>query len=296
MIEVYQGELTVSVMIPNAYTVTAVTITQKMYDDVTGDRVDEDTTPAYTEEPIGATPTHKYVHVDVSNVSGWPSPFTIRIDVLVDGDSKFIKSSYDIVVPYATVDEIVAAGNIDLEDINSSNYKTYQQVRDAEAIARHTIESYTGRFFGRSYSKWDVQGTDKTVLFSDEHILWLGAVFHDDEAIYDSDTGSYEVSESGHTFEVKDDDGERYGFPEGYKYSVIGIFGNDDVPYDVTLAAKQLAVHFLCSDSATQNNYIDQVKFGESANRYNRLAFYGTGLHNVDLLLNKYRFHNYKVL
>jgi hypothetical protein len=296
MIEVYQGELTVSILVPYAYVVTDVTITQEMFDSVTGARADVESTPSYTQEPIGLTPTHKYVIVDVSGVSGWPTPFSIRIDLLVDGDPKFIKSSYEVVVPYATVSDIASAGNFDTDNELASNYKSYQQLRDAEAIARHTIEADTGRFFGRAYSKWTVQGTDKTVLYSDRHVTWLGAVFHDDEAIYDEDTGSYELSDSAYCISVKDDDGENYGFPEGYAYSVIGIFGEDDVPYDITLAAKQLAVHFLCSDSAIVNNYIDQTKFGESANRYNRLAFSRTGLQNVDLLLNKYRFHNYKVL
>jgi hypothetical protein len=292
MIEVYQGELSVATALPGTYVVTGVTVVQKMFDSETGDRSDQESTPAYEVTEVGSS---KIVSVDISEVSGWPSPFYIKVDILLNGDPHFVKTDCNVVVPYATGDQIIESGNFSM-DPDDSNYKSPSQIRDAEAIARHVIEAYTGRYFGRTYDKWQLQGTDSTVLFSDEHVLWAGAVFHDDDAIYSSTTGSYEVSDSGHCLSVKDDAGEAYGFPENYSYSLVGIFGENFVPYDVSIAAKMLSVHYLCADSAIQNNYIDQTKFGESANRYNRLAFVGTGLQAVDTLLNHYRFHNYKVL
>jgi hypothetical protein len=296
MIEIYEGEATVSQVVPVTYDVTAVTITQRMYSSVTGERDDEIVTPAYTEENIGNTPTHKYVHVVLGDISQWPTSFELRIDVEIDAVPRFIKVDYNVVTPYVSVVEIALAGELDMDNPASPNYKSYNTIRDMESLARHIIESYTGKFFGRSYDKWDADGTDSTELYSSDKVVWVGAVMHDDDVIFGENTGTCEVSDSRNLISVKDDGGESYGFPEHYSYSVIGIKGEDSVPYDVVLAAKQLAVHYLCNDSATTNKFIDQVKFGESANRWNRQAFSGTGLHAADLLLGKYRFHNYKVI
>lgn len=295
MIEVYQGEQAVSLIIKNSFDVQSVKGYHTLYN-TDGMPVEEDYVLTYAETPIGATPVSKEVTVDVLTLSSWPTNFRIEIECLDGVATKFVKSYYDVVTPYTTPDAIAASGNIDMYDSDATNYHSYSSVRDAEAAARFVIESQTGRSFGRHYNQQVVDGTDLDCLYVDEHITWIGLVMHDEEPIYSDTTGSYTVSPSGHVIKIKDDSGQYYGFPEGFKYTIIGIFGEDSVSADVEMATRLLAVHYLCSDSTTQNNYIESVKFGESATKANRLAFHGTGVMVVDKIIEKYKFHNYRVL
>jgi hypothetical protein len=289
MIEVYSGEPTVEITLPDAYTITAVAVSQLDAAPVT---------PVYTVSAPFGSPAKKTVTVDVIEQTSWPAEFSIRIDLLVGSTPRFAKYDYRPVVPYVSVEDIASAGGLSLTDSDSPSYRSYSDVKEMETLARHIVEAYTGKFFGKEYGVRRGEGTDSASLYSGSPIVWIDSVTHDDDVLFSwSDSiGSSEISPTGHTVEIKDESGERYGFPENSKYEIAGIFGMNSVPTDVDMATKMLAVHFLCSDSAAHNSYIEQIKFGESANKYNRLAFAGTGLLAADTLLQKYRFHNYKVL
>jgi hypothetical protein len=217
---------------------------------------------------------------------------------MLDGSTpRVIKSYYDVVSPYATVQEIVASGNFNISDINARNYKSPTTIRDMESVARHVINAYTGRQFGRFYDTRTFDGTDKDRLYSDEHFSWVGAVsVVGGDILYTETNGNeVEISPSGHLVSILDG-GETLGFPEGYRYRVTGIYGEKSVPYDIQLAAKMLTIHYLCEDASKQNKYIEQTKFGESALKTNRLAFAGTGLMAVDRILEPYRIGTFRVL
>jgi hypothetical protein len=295
VIEIYEGEITTTMVIKNSWDVLSVTGYHSLYDEL-GNATEVDYALPVTEEPIGEVPLYKNLTVDVSAGSEWPTNFRIEVVVDDNGTERTIKNYYSVVTPYVLTEEIIISGGFNTTSQDAPNYRPYQTIREMESLARHIIEGYTGRMFGRTYTAMDFDGTDKDMLYCDEHFLWVGAVAVRDEAIFAPalDT-TVEISPSGHLLYIRDGD-EHLGFPSGYKYRVVGIFGENDVPYDVTLAAKMLAIHYLCNDSAQQNAYVDQVKFGESATRTNRLAFAGTGLLAVDRLLEKYRFHNFRVL
>ena len=292
MKEVYEGEETVSILIPNDAVVDSVNGYHILYDD-SAMPVETEYALSYTEEPIGDPATYKYVHIDVSELSQWPTDFEVHLTY--DTDS-VIKNKFFVVAPYAEIDEIAVAGGFQTTDPQGDKYMAYATIREMESLARNIINSYTGRDFGREYRKIVLDGTDTDLLYSDEHITWIGLVMHDDEPIYSSTVGQYVVSQTHHGLTIIDDYGDKYGFPEGYDYTLIGIFGEEEVPQDITLAAKMLAVNYLCNGSGGTNKYVEQTKFGESQTKVNRLAFVGTGLHAVDLLLEKYRFNTMQVL
>jgi hypothetical protein len=296
MSEIYEGESTVRFVIPNSATITSATAYQKLYDQ-TGVLEETPTVLTYTSAQLSESPTDKEVLVNVTPVSSFPVEFWVNL-VYNDGSAKTKREQFQVVTPYVSVEEIVAAGGLDMYDHTMPNYRSPEQVREMEALARKVIEAYTGRRFYHEYLSIRVEGTNLTELFFPREIQSVDLVLHDvtEEVIYSETTGSYVVSPSGHLLVVEDDSGDRYGFPEGYHYTAIGIFGYESVPYDIQLAAKQLAVHYLCNDAAGANNYIDQFKFGESQTRTHRLAFIGTGLRSVDLLLDPYRFDHYVVL
>lgn len=293
MIEIYEGESPVSFTIPLANTVVSVVGLQTLYD-AAALPVEEEYSLTFEEVAIDAT--YKDVIVDVSALSEWPTGFRVQLTFLVGSVEKVIKADYAVVTPYVSVASILEAGGFTTTDSSSPRYRTYSAIRDMEAVARHVVEGYTGRFFGRSYSKAAFDGSDLDRLYFDQHVVWLGLFKQGDDILYSSTVGEYVVSPTGHVVSILDDSGDRYGFPTGYRYEAVGIFGEPDVPYDVELATKMLAVHYLCADSAQQNAYVDQVKFGESATRTNKLAFTGTGLLAADRLLEKYRFNNLLVI
>lgn len=297
MSEVYEGEETVTFVLLDSVTITSVTGYQVLYDD-SAQPVEISTALSYTETPIGGTPTHKEVEVNVYDLSSWPTDFFVHVVYDDAGTQKTIKQKFLVVRPYATVQEIAAAGGFDLDDDSKPNYRSYATIREHEAVARKVIEAYTGRTFKREYTAVKLDGTDQTELYCPYEVQWVGLVTHNktEEAIYSSTTGSVVVSPSGHLLTILDDQNYKYGFPEGYNYTVVGIFGEDVVPYDIQLAAKQLAVHYLCQDAGAANAYVDQTKWGESQTRTNRLGFVGTGLRTVDIILDPYRFHDIRVL
>jgi hypothetical protein len=296
MIEVYEGEPEITFVVNNDYVIESIRGYQTLFNEYSEPQTVE-TALTYTSTPIGLTPVNKELVVNVSDLSQWPTPFSVHLTFHDNVGVKVIKSYYNVVQPYASISAIVVSGGIDVSDTASINYKSEILIRDMESVARTVIESYTGRNFGRSYGARTIDGTDRDRLYSSEHFSWVGAVsVEGGDVLYQAGASStVEISPSGHLLFVKDG-GEFLGFPEGYRYRVAGIFGENSVPYDVELAAKMLTIHYLCESSAQQNQYVDQIKFGESATRVNRLAFAGTGLMAVDRLLEKYRVGRFRVL
>jgi hypothetical protein len=293
MIEIYEGEIDISFTVKNSYTIQTIRGYQTLYDDRSVP--EEVMTPLlYTSVTSG---TDKTLTVDVSALSSWPSNFRVEVSMMDGVIPRVIKSYYSVVNPYVSVSAIVASSGISITDINAANYKSPTLVRDMESVARHVINAYTGRTFGRRYDARTFDGTDKDRLYSDEHFAWVGAVsVVGGDILYTQTNGNtVEISPSGHVLYVKEGD-DPLGFPEGYRYRVTGIYGEQSIPYDVELACKMLTIHYLCEDSAKQNQYIDQVKFGESGLRANRLAFAGTGLMAVDRILEPYRIGTFRVL
>jgi hypothetical protein len=295
LIEIYEGEPVVVVLLDDEHDLVSVSAARSIFDD-TGKRTIETSTPPYTVTSI-SNAAAKEIAIDVSELSQWPEPFKIELSYYDGAVLKTVKNSYDVVTKYASVEDIAISGGISLNDPMAQNYQPWTVVREMESLARRVVDSFTGRSFGRRYKKVQVDATDGCSLYLDEPVSWVGAVFHDEEMIYGPDLDStVAVSDSGQLVEVRDSTGQKFGFPSGYEYYVVGIFGPEEVPIDVQLATKQLAIHYLCSDSSTVNKYVEQVKFGESSTKTNRLAFYGTGLRAVDLLLDHYRFHRYLVV
>lgn len=294
MIEIYRNEPYVTVVIAPGLQVTGVAAYQYLYNDA-GEMIRSQLSPEFDFQP-GEEGEYSNVVVDVADITDWPTRFDIAVSVTKYGNPETIVSEFNVIYPYATPYEIAVAAGMQTESETLPNYVSLNDIREMEALARLTVEAYTGKRFGRFYEKVSVPGTDDDYLYSNEQIDWIGLVLHDDDVIYSDSVGSYSVSPSGSVLKVRDDSGSYVAFPEGYSYDVVGIFGSAFIPRDVNMAAKQLAVFFLCGDAATTNKYIDQVKFGEAADRYNRLAYIGTGLRSADLLLAKYRMGNFEVI
>jgi hypothetical protein len=295
VIEIYEGEPTVIVLLDDSHDLVSVKAYRSIFND-SGRREVEEIEPPFTNTLISNSAARE-IAVDVSELSQWPAPFRLEIQYYDGPTLRTVKNSYDVVTQYAGVEDIAISGNVSITDTFAQNYQPWTVVREMESLARRTVEAFTGISFGRRYKKVQVDASDSTSLYLDEELSWVGAVFHDEEMIYGPGLDStVNISDTGRLIEVYDSSGDKFGFPSGFNYYVVGIFGPEEVPYDVELATKQLAIFYLCADSSTMNKYVEQIKFGESAVKTNRMAFTGTGLRSVDLLLDHYRFHRYKLI
>lgn len=294
MIEVFEGEKSVILLVPEASTDVSAEYRRLMFLD--------DGTEEVESAPLDVTVSdvvelgQKEVEIDISDISQWPTPFDVYMTYTIDSQEEAVKVEYSVVTPYASPESIVVSGGFTTTDTYSAGYREYASVREMESLARHVINSQTRQNFGRSYKKVIVEGTDVDQLYLDEEASWIGAVLCNGEPIYPDGAATYSLSASGHGLSIREEDGVKCGFPSGYTYEVIGIFGPKFVPFDITLAAKQLAVHYLCSDAAQVNRYIESIKFGESAQKVSSKAFTGTGLFAVDRLLEPYVAHRYIVI
>jgi hypothetical protein len=288
MNEVYNTDTTAVVKIKTGESVTSVKVYQSTW---TNDRIPADAEFAVTHSVVSGSPYDDIV-VDLPPTLK-PADFYI---VVVTGVSTY-RETFTLVHPYATVDQIAEAAKVQYTDPLADNYKPLATIRQMESLARAVIDAQTGHNFGQWYAAYDMPGTDTRIIYSQHPVLDVDLVRTHDDILLGPAVANVEfaITPSGHGVEVFEDD-VYYGFPEGYKYQVVGTYGYNYVPNDINHAAILIASTYLCSAASYWNRYIEQTKFGESQAKFNRLAFAGTGNAAADIILNKYQFHKYFVI
>jgi hypothetical protein len=289
MSEIYEDQTQVVVQVPTADTVQSVSTYQDIWD--------YDRPPvnlAYgASYSVGSGSPLKDVTVTLPGVLKM-SDFTLEVVT----NNRTIREQHSRVVPYATVDQLASAAGVQYTDPQADNYRSEDEIKQIESLARTVIESITGQCFGKWYTAYDIEGTESQVLYSSNPILSVDLLRTHDDVLYNADTldVDYAVTPSGHGLEIFEDVDIYYGFPDGYTYMLAGTFGYERVPTDIMHAAILIGSTYLCSPASYWNRYVEQTKFGESQTKFNRLAFVGTGNAAADIILQKYQFHRYFVI
>ena len=235
----------------------------------------------------------------------------IRADWLYTVNSSSVVQStfYEIVTPYTTVSDIVDYYNLGSSP-SDLNYRPYDQIRNAERLARTVIEGYTGQKFGKRNGSQEVFGNGSDACFMTEPMVKLNKMYENDALLYDA-TQSPVFNDFGFDliltqtnktvrilntgWDVRYDNNIDpsvlyYGrFRNHSRYKFEGVIGWNYVPPNVKLAATILAGDYLSNDAAWRIRYLNEVSMGQVTFKMTAGAFNGTGNILVDNMLDVYR-------
>jgi len=216
---------------------------------------------------------------------------------------------YEILTPYTTVSDIVDYYNFGTSP-SDLNYRNYDQIAQAEKIARTVIEGYTGQKFGKRAGFQEVFGNGSDACFLTEPMTALYKLYENDILVYDSTQNpvfnqfGFElmITQTGKTirivnagWDVRYDNNIDpsilyYGrFRNHSRYKFEGVIGWNYVPSNVKLAATILAGDYLANDAAWRIKYLKEVSLSEITFKMSAGAFNGTGNLLVDNMLDLYR-------
>ena len=216
---------------------------------------------------------------------------------------------YEIATPYATVSDI-----IDYYEFGTNpsdlNYRPYEQIRNAERLARTVIDGYTSQKFGKRSGWQEVFGNGSDACFLTEPMLQIDKMYENDILVYDK-TSSPSVNQFGFEimitqtsktvrivnagWDVRYDNNIDpsilyYGrFRNNSRYKFEGVIGWNYVPPNVKLSAVMLAGDYLAHDAAWRIKYLKEVSLSEISFKMANGAFNGTGNLLVDNMLDMYR-------
>ena len=216
---------------------------------------------------------------------------------------------YEILTPYTTVSDIIDYYNFGTNP-SDLNYRNYDQIAQAEKIARTVIEGYTGQKFGKRAGSQEVFGNGSDACFLTEPMTALYKLYENDILVYDNtQTPVYNqfgfelmITQTGKTirivnagWDVRYDNNIDpsilyYGrFRNNSRYRFEGVIGWNYVPANVKLAATMLSGDYLANDAAWRIKYLKEVSLSEITFKMSAGAFNGTGNLLVDNMLDLYR-------
>ena len=216
---------------------------------------------------------------------------------------------HEVITPYATVSDIIDYYNFGTSP-QDMNYKPYEQIREAERLARTVIDGYSGQKFGRRSGWQEVFGMGSDACFLTEPMLQLDRMYENDILVYDK-ISSPSVNQFGFElmltqtnktirivnagWDVRYDNNIDpsilyYGrFRNNSRYKFEGIIGWNYVPPNVKLSAILLAGDYLSNDAAWRIKYLNDISLSEVSFKMMAGAFNGTGNLLVDNMLDMYR-------
>lgn len=198
------------------------------------------------------------------------------------------------------------------DDPSDPNYKSYNQLAEAERYARKVIENYTGQKFSLYDEVYNVYGSDSDTLTLPAKIDRLYKLYENDVLLKDTitpvDNWNYQVdiTESGFGIRVNRAamlDNTVYTangmvppsihdysgiFGRGYRYKVYGRFGYTDIPDEVELAAIELMKDYFSKDNLWRKKYVSKISTFDWDFEYGSGATSGTGNLYADQLLSDY--------
>lgn len=195
---------------------------------------------------------------------------------------------------------------------------TEEQRREAEAIVRNIIQSYTGQTFGKFYGVKNVAGNDSTRLAMPTPLISFDSMT---DVTFDYDPTAFRITGEGWFLgqipgaywtikdsppdEILDSFNNVIVAPDSIKkndfsfcsiYTINGVWGYESVPVKVIQAAKILINDYACQDATYRDRYLHSMKSADWRFEFNQGAFDGTGNVKADQLLEEYRLDNIAVI
>lgn len=276
--------------------------------------------PSIEPTELLATLTSEKLDNDTASYAVYlPLSFTSRYrelqltwEYIINGEN--IQKTHKVFVRVPYTDITQATDSLGLgTDPSDPNYKSYNELMEAEKWARKVIENYTGQAFYTYNDVHIVYPTGSDVLPLPYKLSQLHELYQNDillvDTINDINNWNYpvQISESGFALRVNKSDlldntvytangmvpptiNDTYGgaFANGSVYRVQGKFGWDFVPDEVELACIELMKDYFSNDKSWRNKYLHSVQSFDWHFEYNEESFRGTGNVYVDQLLLPY--------
>lgn len=279
-----------------------VTVTMYNADDITNTVL---LTASATNEPVSGL----YTYEVGPNITSLNKILKVDWSYTLSSSSVTQSTFYEIATPYASISDI-----LDYYDFGTNpsdlNYRPYEDIRNAEKLARTVIDGYTGQRFGKRTGFQEVFGYGSDAIFLTEPMLQIDKMYENDILVYDT-TSSPSVNAFGFNitlsqtkkvvrivnagWDVRYDNNIDptilyYGrFRNNSRYKFEGVIGWDYVPPNVKLATILLAGDYLAHDAAWRSKYLQEVSLSEISFKMHNGAFNGTGNLLVDNMLDMYR-------
>ena len=236
----------------------------------------------------------------------------LRWEYMVGGVSVIKEHKLFVTTPYTDIEQAIGALNLG-SDRSDPNYKTYNEILDAERWARKVIENYTGQEFALYDDTQVVYGAGTDVLSLPYKIHEVHKITQNDillvDYINEIDNWNYslKISESGFGIRIDrsnmldntvytangmvppsiNDSGNGV-FAKGSIYRVYGRYGWDYVPDEVELACIELMKDYFSKDRQWRNKYLHSVQSFDWHFEYNQESYRGTGNVYADQILLPY--------
>jgi hypothetical protein len=231
------------------------------------------------------------------------------INVAFDFTENSATHSYSDVVVVDVVTPLVSNGELAVVTGISDTAK----LKILERQVRYTIQAITGQDFGRFSGSFNASGDGTGRLSLPNRLLSFTDITasNPDIAVYTDDLqiigdGWYLGAITDEILEIKQAPDEVINgvqpingviyvpsntrrFNKSVTYTVTGIWGYNNVPYDIQEAARLLAADYSCSDTIYRDRYISSVHAADWQLRYDDGAFAGTGNARVDALIEPYK-------
>lgn len=229
----------------------------------------------------------------------------------VNGSSQTRSHKLFVVQPY--VDLAEAYGVLDFgNDPSDPEYKSYEEIVEAEKYARKIIENYTGQKFYLYNDNYAIYGTDSDTLQLPAKINEVYKFYQNDTLLFDSTNNinnwnyQLDITESGFGLRINRaamldntvytangmvppsiNDGSGI-FRMGNRYNVFAQYGWADVPDEVGIATVELIQDFFSKDNMWRKKYIGKISTFDWNFEYVSGATTGTGNLYADQLLADY--------
>lgn len=221
-------------------------------------------------------------------------PFSVEWTYTVESNVYVRTDSHEIVSPLLPLASLNSAEKIEVEQ-----------------AVRYFIEAYTNNWFGSFSGKLAFEGTGHDTvelprrLRSMTEISINGVVQSLANFVVTGD-GMFLNRTSPANYEIRQappDDIIIYpnnvivapsvspvrGFADNSLIEITGLWGYEQVPQDVMLAADLLFNDYMCADAAYRNRFVNSIRAGNWRFDLRDDAFAGTGNLTADRLLDKYR-------
>jgi hypothetical protein len=230
----------------------------------------------------------------------------VEFSAVVSAENITRQVNVNISVPYITPEQVSALYGWSFNP-SDTNYRSYEEIANAERIARTIINRFTRKSFGPKTGVVDAYGQNTDVLVLPETIYSFSELYENGMLVatpldfaefgYDIEITStnkairiispdyYDLAES----EALRVTGTTGRFRLGYRYTVVGEFGTAFVPQDIADATGMLINDYMCRDAIWRARYINHVEMRDWKFNFEKEAFRGTGNVIVDQMLSEYR-------
>jgi len=236
----------------------------------------------------------------------------LKWEYSVNGNALSKEHKIFVTTPYTDIEQAIGVLNLG-SDPSDPNYKTYNEILEAERWARKVIENYTGQQFSLYDDTQVVYGAGTDVLSLPYKIHEIHELTQNDillvDYINDVNNWNYDlkISESGFGIRVNRAnmlDNTVYTangmvppsindlgggvFAKGSVYRVFGRYGWEYVPDEVELACIELMKDYFSKDRQWRNKYVHSVQSFDWHFEYNNESYRGTGNVYADQILLPY--------